>query len=89
MNTTVESAREAVAGRLSPALETLEENVRDARRAIARGRRRVEDLADETTLRVRQRPLTSMAVAATVGALAGCLIGVAVGWKLRRTTPTL
>jgi ElaB/YqjD/DUF883 family membrane-anchored ribosome-binding protein len=87
MNTTVESAREAVTGRLTPALESLEENMRDARRAIARGRRRVEDFADETTVRVRQHPLTSMAAAAGAGAVAGCLLGFALGWKARRTTP--
>jgi ElaB/YqjD/DUF883 family membrane-anchored ribosome-binding protein len=87
MNTTVGSVRETVAERLTPALESLDENVRAARRAILHGRQRAEDLVDQTTLQVRQHPLTSVAVAASAGALAGCLIGFALGWKARRTAP--
>jgi ElaB/YqjD/DUF883 family membrane-anchored ribosome-binding protein len=87
MNTTVESARGMVAERLTPALESLEGNVRSARRAIAQSRRKAEDLVDQTTLQVRQHPVASMAVAAGAGALAGCLIGFALGWKARRTAP--
>ena len=86
MNTTVESARQAVSERLTPALESLEHNVRDARRAMARGRRTAEDFVDEATVRVRQQPLTAMALAVSAGALAGCLIGFALGWKAH-TTP--
>ncbi len=87
MNTTVESAREAVSERLNPARESLEQNVRDARRAIAQGRRVTEDFVDQTTLRVRRRPLTSMALAVSAGAIAGCMFGFALGWKAGHTTP--
>jgi ElaB/YqjD/DUF883 family membrane-anchored ribosome-binding protein len=66
---------------------SLEENVRTARRAIAQSRRAAEDLVDQTTLQVRQHPLASMAVAAGAGALAGCLIGFALGWQARRPAP--
>jgi hypothetical protein len=87
MNTTLESAAEALTERLSPALDSLGQNVRDARRAVARGRRATEDLIDQTTLRVRRRPATSMAVAVSAGALAGCMIGFALGWQAGHTAP--
>jgi ElaB/YqjD/DUF883 family membrane-anchored ribosome-binding protein len=87
MNTTLESAREAVSDRIAPALESLERNVRDARRTIAQGRRATEDLVDETTLRVRRRPFASVAVAASAGAIVGAMIGFALGWQVARPTP--
>ena len=76
------AAKEAIKERLTPALETLEENVRDGRRAIVHGRYAAEDFLAATALRVRWRPMTALAVAAGVGALGGCLIGFAFG---RRT----
>jgi hypothetical protein len=87
MNTTLESAREAVSERLNPALKSLEQNVRDARRAIAQGRRVTEDVVDRATLRVRRHPLSSMAFALSAGALAGCMIGFALGRKAGHTAP--
>lgn len=87
MNTTVESARAAVTDRLAPALDSLEQHVHDARRVVARGRRAAENLVEDTTRRIRRRPLRSMAVAASAGALVGCLIGVVLGWNGRHTRP--
>lgn len=87
MNTTLESAREAVSDRIAPALESLERNVRDARRTIAQGRRATEDLVDETTLRVRRRPFASVVAAASAGAIVGAMIGFALGWQVARPTP--
>lgn len=88
MNTTIESAKEAVAERLSPALESFEdnvrENVREARRAITHGRHAAEDLAAGTALEVRRRPLMSVAVVGAAGAFAGCMFGFALGWQARR-----
>jgi ElaB/YqjD/DUF883 family membrane-anchored ribosome-binding protein len=86
MNTTVETARDAVAERLAPALESLDQNLRSARRTIALGRRMARDAVDDASLRVRHRPLTSVALAAAAGALAGCLIGFVFGQRARRTT---
>lgn len=79
-------AREAIKERLSPALETLEENVRQARRAIVQGRYAAEDFAAGTALQVRHHPLSAVALAAGAGALAGCMIGVALGWLAHRRT---
>ena len=75
------AAKEAIKERLTPALETLEENVRDGRRAIVHGRYAAEDFLAATALRVRWRPLMALALAAGVGALGGCLIGFALGGR--------
>lgn len=75
------AAKEAIKERLTPALETLEENVREARRAIAHGRHAAEDFIASTALRVKWRPLIALALAAGAGALAGCLIGLALGQR--------
>jgi hypothetical protein len=81
MNPTHKSTAEAVFERVNPALESLEQNARDARRMLATSVRNAEDFVDETRLRVRRRPLTSLALAVTAGAIAGCMLGVAVGWR--------
>jgi len=85
--TRTSAAREAIRERLAPALESLEENVRDARRVIVHGRHAAEDFVAGTALRVRWRPMMALAFAAGVGALAGCLIGFALGRRSHgRTT---
>ena len=50
MTTMTESATKAIREHAAPALEALEENVRDVRRAVVAGRYAVEDCAAETTL---------------------------------------
>lgn len=75
------AATEAFREKLGPVLDTVEEKARRARRAIVKGRYGVEDLAHETTLQVRRRPLMAIAIATGAGALAGCLIGFAFGWR--------
>ena len=70
--------------RLDPALEALQGRVRDARRAVRRGRYATEDLAAAATLGIRRRPLASIAVVGAAGALVGCLVGLALG---RRSGP--
>lgn len=87
MPTTIETAREAVSERLNPALESLEQNLRDARRAVARGRRVAEDVVDEATVRIRRHPLSATALAATAGMLAGCVIGFVLGWQAGHRKP--
>lgn len=71
---------EAFKEKLGPVLDTVEEKARRARRAVAKGRYVAEDLAHGTTLQVRRRPLMAIAMATGAGALAGCLIGFALGW---------
>ncbi|MEO8482476.1 MAG: hypothetical protein ABI634_09725 [Acidobacteriota bacterium] len=75
MATIVESAREAVRERFEPALDCVQEQMRDARRAAVRGQHAVEDFAAGTALQIRRRPLTSMALATAAGAIAGCVVG--------------
>lgn len=87
MPTTIETAREAVSERLNPALESLEQNLRDARRAMAHGRRAAEDFVDEATLRIRRHPLSSTALAVTAGMLAGCIMGFALGRQAGHRKP--
>jgi ElaB/YqjD/DUF883 family membrane-anchored ribosome-binding protein len=87
MPVTIETAREAVSERLNPALESLEQQLHDARRAMAHGRRAAEDLVDGATLLIRRRPLSSTALAATVGMLAGCVMGFALGRQAGHRRP--
>jgi ElaB/YqjD/DUF883 family membrane-anchored ribosome-binding protein len=76
-------AVEAIKERLSPALETLDENVRRGRRLVVKGRHAAEDAAAAATLQVRRHPLGTVLVAAGAGALMGGLIGLALGWQAR------
>jgi ElaB/YqjD/DUF883 family membrane-anchored ribosome-binding protein len=82
----LETAREAAAARLNPALTSLEENVRQAHRAITHGRYAAEDFGAATILRVRRHPVSALALAATAGALTGCMLGFALGWQTRGRT---
>jgi ElaB/YqjD/DUF883 family membrane-anchored ribosome-binding protein len=77
------AVKEAIKHRLTPALETLEENTREAKRAILHGRHAAEDFIAETALRVRRHPMSGLAIAAGAGALTGCLIGFALGRRMR------
>lgn len=80
------TAAEAIKERLAPALDTLDETMRQGRRVIARGQRAVEDAADEAVLTIRRRPLSAVMVAAGAGVLAGALIGFGLGWLTRDKT---
>lgn len=84
MTTNIEATKEAVREHLKPAFEAVEANVRDARRAVEDSRRAAEDFIDETTLQVRRHPLGSIALAAAAGALAGGVLGFALGWQAGR-----
>jgi ElaB/YqjD/DUF883 family membrane-anchored ribosome-binding protein len=50
-----------------------------SRGAVVAGRHAVEDCAAEATIQVRRHPVVSLGIAAGVGALAGCVIGFAIG----------
>lgn len=77
-------ATEAIKEHFTPALDAIEENVREAKRAIVRGRHAAEDLMAATALEARRHPLRTIGLAAGVGALAGCLVGFACGSGSRR-----
>lgn len=87
MTTIIDKTREAVSDRLNPAWESLEQNVREARRAVARGRRAAEDYADEAALQVRRHPLSALGIAVTTGILAGCVMGFLMGRRGGHRTP--
>lgn len=67
-----------------PAFESIEEGVRDARRAAVAARHAAEDFVDDTTLRIRQHPLRAVGVAAVAGAVVGSLVGFGFGWCTRK-----
>jgi len=73
------NAVEAVKERLSPALERLDETMRQGRKFIVRGQHAAEDAAAAAALRIRRRPGSAVMVAAGVGALVGALVGFALG----------
>jgi ElaB/YqjD/DUF883 family membrane-anchored ribosome-binding protein len=87
MTTAIETAKEAVSERVNPMVKSLEQNVREARGAMAHGRRAAGDFVDETALRVRRHPWGSVGLAVTAGALAGCVMGFALGWQAGHRTP--
>ena len=78
---------DAVMERLTPALDTLEKNARQARRTIARGRRTAEDAVADTTRQVRRHPLGAVAAAGAAGVLSGCVLGFVLGRRTRGVRP--
>jgi len=78
------TAVETIKERLAPALDTFDETMRQGRRVIGRGQHAAEDAAAAATLIVRRRPLGAVTIAASVGALAGGMIGFGLGWLTRR-----
>jgi len=78
------SAVEAVKERLTPALDKLDETVRQGRHVIVRGQHAAEDAAAAAALRIRRRPLSALMIAAGAGALMGGLVGFGLGWVTRR-----
>jgi ElaB/YqjD/DUF883 family membrane-anchored ribosome-binding protein len=77
------TAVEAIKERIGPALDTLDETVRQGRRVIIRGRHGAEDAAAAATLIIRRRPLGAVTIAAGAGALVGGLVGFGLGWLTR------
>lgn len=62
------------------AAELLDEGKLAARKTVARRMREFEDLRDETALKVRKAPFTTVGITFGVG----LLLGVAIGWMGRR-----
>jgi ElaB/YqjD/DUF883 family membrane-anchored ribosome-binding protein len=75
MTTVAESVAKAASEYTEPFRTAVHDNVRDVRRAVAAGRHAVEDYTDATVVQVRRHPFASLAIAAGVGALVGCVIG--------------
>ena len=63
-----------------PAFEMLEERAREVRKAFADGRHAAEQVTGKAVFEVQRHPLRAVAIAAGVGALAGCMAGFAFGW---------
>ena len=87
MATMLESTTKTIRERADPALEALEESVRDVRRTVVAGRHAVEDCVAETTLQVRRHPFMAVGLAVGTGSLVGCLVGFALGRHGRSRTP--
>jgi len=86
MSTMMESTTKTIREHAGPALEALEESVRDVSRAVGAGRHAVEDCAAETTLQVRRHPFIALGLAVGIGSLVGCLVGFTFGRRARKRT---
>ena len=53
--------------------------VEDAKRAIVRSKRQLEDVRDEAAYRVKQAPLTSVAIGFGAGIFLGAMMGLIAG----------
>ena len=80
MATEASAVVEAFRERLTPALDTLEDTLRQGRRLCVRGQHAAEDAAAAAAVEVRRRPLSAVVVAAGVGAIVARAIGFAAGW---------
>ncbi len=79
MATVTEAAARAVREYAEPVRATVDEHLRDVRRAVVAGRHAAEDCAAEATIQIRRHPFVSLGIAAGVGTLFGCLIGFTAG----------
>lgn len=67
----------------SPTLESVEDNVREARRVVSMARHAAEDAASEAASNIRRHPLRAVGTAVAVGALVGGLFAFSVVWCAR------
>jgi ElaB/YqjD/DUF883 family membrane-anchored ribosome-binding protein len=79
MATVTESAVNAVKEYGEPLRAAVDENMRDVRRAIAAGRRAVEEYSDEAVIQVRRHPFMSLGAAVGAGMVLGCVFGFTLG----------
>jgi ElaB/YqjD/DUF883 family membrane-anchored ribosome-binding protein len=77
------TAIDAIKERLAPALGTLDERMRQGRRAFVRGQHAAEDATAAAARIVKRRPLRTVMIAAAVGALTGGALGFGLGWLTR------
>ena len=78
------SAVETVKERLIPALDRLDETMRQGRRVMVRGQHAAEDAAAAAALSIRRRPGSAVMIAAGVGAVMGALVGFRLGRVSRK-----
>mgnify|MGYP003575931925 CR=1 FL=1 len=76
MTTVAESVAAAASEYAEPIRGAVRENLRDVRRAVAAGRRALEDCTDTTALQVRKHPFAAIGIAAGAALLVGCVIGL-------------
>ena len=86
MSTTIDTVRDAVRERVTPAIDAVQDQMRTARQTMTHGRHAAEDLIATGALQVRRHPLKSVALAGLAGALVGCLFGAALGWRVHDRT---
>lgn len=67
-----------------PKLDSVEENLRQARRVVNDARHAAEDAIEEAALQVRRHPLPVVGAAIVVGAVAGAVVGFCAG-RVSRT----
>jgi ElaB/YqjD/DUF883 family membrane-anchored ribosome-binding protein len=82
MATVLEQA-EGIVGRKTrewPALDTVNEVVRDAGKAVADMRRASKNAVERLELTARRRPLAVVGAAAAAGFFAGGIVAFAFGW---------
>ena len=83
MPTVAEAARTAEPCRW-PTIESVEENLRQARQAVHTARHAAEDAMGEAAQRITHHPLRAVGGAAMAGVLAGALVGFGAGWFARK-----
>lgn len=83
MPTVAQAARTAEPCRW-PTIESVEENLRQARQAVNTARHAAEDAMGEAAQRIRRHPLRTVGGAAMVGVFAGALVGLGAGWCARK-----
>lgn len=79
-------ARDVLTARMSPVFDMVQENARQVRRAVVRGRHTAEDLVAGAALQVRRHPLGAVTAAICTGLAAGALVGFFVGRNGRTRT---
>jgi ElaB/YqjD/DUF883 family membrane-anchored ribosome-binding protein len=79
MDAVTESAANVVNEYIAPISDAINENMREARRAIAAGRQTIEDVATHAIIRVRRHPWRWLSTAIGLGAIAGCVVGFSIG----------
>lgn len=66
-----------------PTFESVDDVVRNARRAVNSARAATEEFVEGASLEVRRRPLTAVGLGASAGFVTGCLLGFAAAWFIR------